>query len=287
LRLGCQQWLAYMSLGATHACRFDWKAAGDAFNSASNISREQTRYHFWYLAYLTALRKDDEVDEILMQRIRDYPQDDFARMIAALLLYISGDHVAADWIIINHLAENVETYYGDGENHTVTMNIAVNTDLDTFDEVWPERGRKYFTCTCKNWLVDVLRTFVSLARDLPSLARRHTYAMKPCFREGLVEFAIAVAYSVGVAPAASEQEPTETPSASTVVLPERESDPFHLALAYMSVGEHQSAITMLEQACDEHHPLTVWLHRWPVLDALREHPEFQTLIERMNLPETV
>jgi tetratricopeptide (TPR) repeat protein len=65
---------------------------------------------------------------------------------------------------------------------------------------------------------------------------------------------------------------------------ERYASPWELALAHMAYGENDRAIEALERAIAEHHPFTVWLHLWPILDSLREYEAFRALIRRMNLP---
>jgi len=56
------------------------------------------------------------------------------------------------------------------------------------------------------------------------------------------------------------------------------------ALAFVGMGRTDEALAELEQACNDGHPLMVWLHIWPVLDPLRERKRFKKLIARMNLP---
>jgi tetratricopeptide (TPR) repeat protein len=60
--------------------------------------------------------------------------------------------------------------------------------------------------------------------------------------------------------------------------------PLNLAMAYMAMGKPDKAIAKLQKACAAHDPVMVWLHLWPILDPLRDHPKFCELIARMRLP---
>jgi hypothetical protein len=60
--------------------------------------------------------------------------------------------------------------------------------------------------------------------------------------------------------------------------------PCQLAVGYIALGDVEQAIPLLAQDFDRHHPLLVWLHLWPLLDPLREHPTFRRLLHRMHLP---
>ncbi len=60
--------------------------------------------------------------------------------------------------------------------------------------------------------------------------------------------------------------------------------PVNMALVSMGFGRYEEAIEHLAKACDDHDPLMVWLHLWPIFDPLREEEGFKALIQRMNLP---
>jgi hypothetical protein len=69
-------------------------------------------------------------------------------------------------------------------------------------------------------------------------------------------------------------------------------DPIQRALGCMAMGRtlpdrsgnEMTAIQYLKVACGQQHPLTVWLHLWPIFDPLRDDPQFKALIRRMKLP---
>ena len=71
---------------------------------------------------------------------------------------------------------------------------------------------------------------------------------------------------------------------------ERRMDTFRsgvlMALAYIGVGEHGRAIDWLLNAYEERDGLLMFANNWWVFDPLRADPRFQSLLRRMNFPET-
>jgi len=60
--------------------------------------------------------------------------------------------------------------------------------------------------------------------------------------------------------------------------------PLQIALCHIAFGEPQNAVAELRRARDEHDPLMIWAHLWPLFDTLREHPGFRQLIRQMRFP---
>jgi serine/threonine protein kinase/tetratricopeptide (TPR) repeat protein len=69
--------------------------------------------------------------------------------------------------------------------------------------------------------------------------------------------------------------------APTYVYPKR---PFHTALVYAALGQHEDAIRSLERAYVSHDPGLAHVAVDPDLDALRRLPEYQQIVERMRFP---
>ncbi len=67
--------------------------------------------------------------------------------------------------------------------------------------------------------------------------------------------------------------------------PKRRVSPFHLGLAFLAIGEFRTAIEWLGRDAERGHPLMAWLHLWPLLDPLRNLPEFESLISGKHLPD--
>jgi serine/threonine protein kinase/TolB-like protein/Flp pilus assembly protein TadD len=59
---------------------------------------------------------------------------------------------------------------------------------------------------------------------------------------------------------------------------------YHVALAYIALGEHEQAFAWLEKAVEDRSPQLVYLRVDPRVDPLRSDPRFQDLLRRMNFP---
>ncbi|MCI0444934.1 protein kinase [bacterium] len=57
-----------------------------------------------------------------------------------------------------------------------------------------------------------------------------------------------------------------------------------LALIHIGLGNKDRAVEMLEKAYENHETTLVWLKVLEFYDPLRDHPRFQALVQRMNLP---
>ena len=60
--------------------------------------------------------------------------------------------------------------------------------------------------------------------------------------------------------------------------------PYFFAGIYVGMGENERAIECLEKCYEEHSHWLIYLHLDPSMDALREHPRFQNLLQRVGLP---
>jgi tetratricopeptide (TPR) repeat protein len=59
---------------------------------------------------------------------------------------------------------------------------------------------------------------------------------------------------------------------------------YFFALIHIGLGEDDRAIEYLEKSFEEHSHWLIYLHIDPSLDALRSHPSFQDLLQRVGLP---
>ena len=57
---------------------------------------------------------------------------------------------------------------------------------------------------------------------------------------------------------------------------------YYLAIIRLGLGERESALDMLERACDERSGFLAFLRVEPMLDALRDEPRFQELVRRIG-----
>jgi tetratricopeptide (TPR) repeat protein len=60
--------------------------------------------------------------------------------------------------------------------------------------------------------------------------------------------------------------------------------PHFFAGIYIGLGENDRAIEYLEKSYEEHCHWLIYLHMDPSMDALRENPRFQSLLQRVGLP---
>jgi tetratricopeptide (TPR) repeat protein len=61
-------------------------------------------------------------------------------------------------------------------------------------------------------------------------------------------------------------------------------EPLQIALGYIAFGEPLLAIEWLAKGAEIGDIHMLWLHLWPFLDPLREHPRFKDLLRRTGLP---
>lgn len=62
------------------------------------------------------------------------------------------------------------------------------------------------------------------------------------------------------------------------------NDPVFTAAAYVTLGDKEKALELLERGYREHLPAMVYIWAAPELDALHTDPHFQDLLRRMNFP---
>jgi tetratricopeptide (TPR) repeat protein len=62
-------------------------------------------------------------------------------------------------------------------------------------------------------------------------------------------------------------------------------DAFMLMQVYLSLGDRQRAMEYLKKAFELRHPFMPWLKFIPGIEELYDYPEFQTIVQKMNLPK--
>jgi len=259
LALNDQLWLAHVVLGAVHSCRFEWAKAAKEFDFALKIAPEETRSHFWYAAFLMAVGKTDEARRSVEHLLKTSPRNEFKPLINSLFLYIRREGVRAYQELIQQSAE-----------------------LD-FVKDWTAYQMGEEILECDNWLVETLMACIMLHE---STRAAWQYAAAAAKHSKVDAFGGLMVLSYGAMAGLGYEEMGER-ALKRLALMEREAQhcgPLDMALAYMGVGNKDAAIASLKTACDDAHPLMVWLHLWPVFDPLRDHRNFKKLIKRMKLP---
>jgi tetratricopeptide (TPR) repeat protein len=249
LALNHDLWHMHLVAGAVHCCRFAWDKADAAFTKALRLAPDETRAHFWYAAFLLAVGRTEEARDCVTGEA-DSARTGVAGYSTALFLYVTRDFTGA----YNSLTDQwlVET------GTTTRPQLG---SITAFDE----------------WTAEILAACICLA--LKNYASGDGYAFmgmkasKSSAFLGLWDFAIHMDLrEKGEDGRGGLMDRVPYPSALS------------LALSYMGQGMSGEAIAELERACDDGHPLMVWLHLWPIFDPLHEHPRFKKLIRRMNLP---
>ena len=59
--------------------------------------------------------------------------------------------------------------------------------------------------------------------------------------------------------------------------------PFHLALAYASLGDKEAAFKWLNEACQHHDTSMAYIKVEPILDSLRSDARFPELLKKVGL----
>jgi serine/threonine protein kinase/tetratricopeptide (TPR) repeat protein len=92
----------------------------------------------------------------------------------------------------------------------------------------------------------------------------------------------ALAHSLGKA--GRTKEAGEMLDDLTVLATKKYVAPYFFAGIYIGMGENERALECLERSYEEHSHWLIYLHLDPSMDALREHPRFQNLLQRVGLP---
>ena len=58
----------------------------------------------------------------------------------------------------------------------------------------------------------------------------------------------------------------------------------NLAMVSVGLGNHDRAISWLQEAAEDHDPLMTYINRSQLFDPLRSDPRFHALLQRMNFP---
>lgn len=243
-----QYWHSYYMLATIRAWQWRWNEAKELFAKAIELDPVSSLNSIWYPAFLVANRNIDEAIRIARACTRQYPEDSLAILSLALFL---------------HVAEQFE------DSNAAIEKYHLSRDLATFAPypIWPLRLLMLLNA------VELGR--YDEAKRFLNIPKQYTF----CDFQGPLQIAgirtLVIAKTQGLEEAQkclADIEATKDPMLSE-----------QLAIAYMAVGDHQKAIEALSNTLDNHNPLLLWLHVWPIFKPLREYKEFQELVKRIGI----
>ena len=146
---------------------------------------------------------------------------------------------------------------------------------------------------------DCIAQCQEVLRTVPNHLRAHIVLWWASHEKGMYEEALATAkgyyaavghpqaveamergYAEGGYPEAMRLAGETLAGDSTYVLPA------DIAVTYIHAGLNDRALEWLERAFEARDPSVPYIGVWPVYDPLRDHPRFQDLLRRLNLPTT-
>lgn len=285
LGLQPRSWRAHVVQGAVHCCRYHWREAEESFQKALAIAPGHTRQHAWYAAYLLAIGKDEKALQLVASRASERHDDPFAQVAIGLFLYVARRFDDAEKLLCEVIEEFPDCWLGrivqacvqlagGNVNEAAYLIEDARTIIYEMSE-YSEPTDNVFVGLER--LCDFQRGNRMLAQESVDSALNSHYWALDREREG-----------------SYFEERTDDGQVKKHYLPKPEPGeydqkipfwtPFQVALACIGLQDTKTAIEALAYAVDQGDPMAVWLHRWPLLDPLRDHPQFQALIQRMNLP---
>lgn len=282
LRLQPKFWRAHVALAAVHCCRQQWDEAQKWFDEALTLAPTMTREHPWYAGFLLAMGKEREALHIARARADENPDNLGAQITLSLILYLARHNEEAEDLIgrvveyfpKSWLARMVQAcvYLAKGDPWSV-MDASVSAQ-EAHDIL-------YELSECSEPFDNVFTGLVNLCHFRGgSEGKKHV--ARESMKGARLTDSFAMKHAGHAAGEATDDDDDWEPGHFDKNIPFW--TPLQLALGFIGLEETEPAIDALARAVDQGDPLSVLLPRLPLLDPLREAPEFQALIERMNLP---
>lgn len=261
LSMGGELWLAHIVSGALAFTAFRWKEAKQSFEKAMRISPHETRFHFWYIAFLVATGRMAEAEECIKQRdaSSDPLLDPASPLMDAALSYLQGDNETARTLIslmCVKRASPLRSYASllDGKEGEERIDLA-------------------------NWLAEALMACIALAEGNNALASLYADAAIEHGAPEICHGLACLALSRKEAPRHSRELKRRIRAMERRLT---SHEPVSAALACMSLGEDAHAVAYLKSACDGGHPVMAWIHLLPLFAPLRRFKRFKVLLERAS-----
>jgi len=255
-------WRAHVVMGVVHLCRKQRDKARRHFGKAVNSSPDKAKSHPWYAGFLMATGRIDEALELTSAMASGPITSPWPRLTHALFLYVARRFEESKHIVLDVKTEHPDNWL----SHVTWSCLQMASGRD--QSPVPLLGMSLLQNLPDGTIVYAALSLYEHLRRLAPDQTEYT-AVRGMLRAWISEKESAAARVID----------EEEPSLFRVI----RASPFHLAIAYMALGDHERAVTLLRQDAERGHPLMVWLHLWPLFDPLRERSDFQHLLTSINL----
>ena len=249
MQLNPNDWHAHASHGAALLCSWSLDQAGIEFDTALRLDKIQTLNYVWYAAYLFTVGKREQALELVKLSAAEQVESPQAHAAYGIYLYALRRFDEAELVLNNALKLD--------PNYWVARLVlsALYLSLDRPDDALRHYDRvQVLTDADGAWVMPGLAALC--ASRATKITKRKRSLMCRWAKELLVNIDASV-------------------------------DWFQCALACLGFQETDNVFLALDDAYITRHPLLLWLDVWPIFDPLRQTPEFQALVNRINLPHPV
>jgi tetratricopeptide (TPR) repeat protein len=287
ISLNARLWNAHLVLGAVYASYFDWLGAEEAFRAAINLAPDEACTHPIYAAYLMAIGNTSEAVSVLSKRLDDEPDEQMNHVLLGLFKAVGGFPS--------------EPHLQDTQAHWLAP-LSIDLDRLRRQGVVPEKPFPLIRDANRllniSWYPLGLRLMGKMRfRKHPlfsydrSFMNKQTFGMCLDYLKEAVDWAIpnpspfqmAIAYlalsivesNVGVPAIWCDISPNAAVQYGTPEI-----------WTFSGYEMRGRAVDCLEMAFDQHDPMLVWFHLWPIFGPLEKVSGFEALAARMKLPGT-
>jgi tetratricopeptide (TPR) repeat protein len=258
IRLNPRLCMAHIALGAVCCCQFKWSEAKSSFDTALKLDRAHTSAHPVYLVFLAAIGKSGNAFKLAEARFSEEPSALASTMLAMLCLIERADFVTFHYLCWAH---DLDASFWPAD---IVHYLFLVSFYEQLIDLAKNDPRREFASDGWKHIFPGLYILLRRIKDNESSDAEYQRLIRGWRMWGLKDPEVAQTF---------ELENGEPSSASA----------WELALAHLAYGKHDEAIKALEQAMDDNHPFTIWLHLWPFLDPLRKYEGFDVLIRRLGL----